>query len=207
VSGAQFSAPLTTVPRAKESDSLRGVIHGGMTGPISLARPGQPEVTIVGRRTTLRWMPFLTVTVFGHWSTAKKRTFLAERELVRAIFDTIPAFDGVLRREPAADFLELPDGQRVVIAHLPPGLQMYNGSRVVLFDSLEFPWTGGPVRDDDRFPIKISTPGFARDSVHYVPPDSVQRRWLALTAVRARINRAGHSRIMKELRDYDRRVH
>lgn len=134
--------------------------------------------------------------MFGRWSATKKRTFVVERERARTIYDSVTVFDGILRRDSTADLLELPDGRRVTIHALPENIQSANGSRVVLFDAIDYPWLGMIVKDE-RTSTAASQVGFPRDSATAVVPDSVRLRWRALDEVRAAVYRGGHGRAMR----------
>jgi hypothetical protein len=174
---------------------------------VALARANQPDVLLFGQRAILRQMDYLHVMVFGRWSpklSQGRRVFAvesanarAQSELVPRFDGTAPIFDGILRREAEDDFLEMPDGRRLRIAHLPRHLWDADGRRVLFFDSFETP-TGTLVIEEKRRRQTGPPRTFARDSIDFPLPDTLQ------TLIRSRQARA-HGHIMEmNRRTYER---
>lgn len=183
-------------------DSLLGTIHvtdtSGVLG-ITLTRPNKPEVVLIGQQAVLGQMDYLHVMVFGSWSPTKRSggrpVFSVERANARALFEivpefdgTAPVFDGILRRESEGDFLEMPEGRRLRIAHLPRYLWDANGRRVLFVDSFETPTRAVIIEEK---PPRRAGPQktYARDSADFPIPDTLA------AIVEGRRNRA-HSSLM-----------
>lgn len=64
----------------------------------------------------------------------------------------MPALDGTLRRERDRDLVELRDGRRIVIPHLPKRLEQANGMRV---------WIAGPI--DGQVGAGVVAPALRRE--------------------------------------------
>jgi hypothetical protein len=156
-----------THPRARRSsrarmrqrvDSIRGVVGRG--GECATSQPYLE--TNAGRRIGLRGSSDVVsqatgreVVVFGRRTTSPAHSlnlsyplFTVDSFFVRADGGT-RVHDGVLRRGPRGDVLEMRDGRRLPVANLPSALGKANGMRVWIAEPLGTPTIAGMI--DPRF--------------------------------------------------------
>jgi hypothetical protein len=120
---------------AASGDTVRGRVS--ITGPapaqhIVLVTAAGP-VSLAGERQVLEQLSGVEVTLWGRADAGG--LFHVGRVAVRAA-EGIPAVDGVLRREGGQFLLQLADGSRLQLRHVPPELQPLVGTRV---------WFAGPL--------------------------------------------------------------
>lgn len=91
-------------------------------------------------------MSGVELVVFGQRRTGPFRwpVQYVDSFVVRAS-DSVPALDGTLRRSDGHDVLELRDGRRLPIGHLPDRLANANGMRVWIAGPLEAPIAAGVI--------------------------------------------------------------
>jgi hypothetical protein len=155
-------APGDTTPRPAPSppDSARGrVVFTGpsATGFIMLMMADSQAVRLAGYpKNILRQVSRKEIVVFGkrygpgpfRWPLQMVDSFF-----VRAVGGR-PALDGILRREPGGDALELPDGRRLPIKRLPEWVAHANGMRVWIVEPLDAPLTAGVIDPNKQYQFK-----------------------------------------------------
>jgi hypothetical protein len=149
---------LVRTVRSTQLDSVRGtiVLEGTGEAPVVflLTKEGR-RLTLEGRYTTdlLRQLERLDIVAYGR----RRRILDVPMDEAPVEMETFsvrgygpePARDGILRRTARGDELELADGRRLAIAHLPEYLATANGKRIWISGPLEAP-KGAGVIDSDR---------------------------------------------------------
>lgn len=178
--GAQRPAGLPCAPPTRTVDTLHGWLKSYLRSPVLLVRSGRLDVELVSQRAVLQQMAGLEVRVAGTWLTrAGPRRRFRVQDVTALAMAGVPVFDGTLSREPEADFLVTSRGARIRIGHLPAELRLAQGRRVLIFDSVEFPWSGRVIASPGDT-IVAAPASYSRDTVTVIVPDSILRRRLTL---------------------------
>jgi hypothetical protein len=136
---------------------------------------GGQRLALIGLRPNiLRQITGLEIVVLGtreDGGPIRGPAIRADEFVVRRANDQ-PAHDGILRRTPGGDLLEMPDGRRLPIPHLPGELTGADGKRVWIAGPLDAPTRAGIIDPDRQFDrrrpsvVKLGPPWYEDHPLH-----------------------------------------
>jgi hypothetical protein len=140
-------------PRAQR-DSMRGIV--ALAGPaptpivsLILKDGSSPRLVSLLPMATVRQLEGLEIVVYGKPRLRPDEPVEMEEFSVRAVGDD-PARDGILRRTASGDVLELSDGRRLTVRHLPSYMGDADGKRIWIAGPLEAPTSAGVIDPNRR---------------------------------------------------------